>query len=156
MGRKNLIPTCLDCKTKLTSKNWHSDSKKDGWRLCIKCYNKRSNEHTKRYCKKKRAEDKDFDRARHLKADYGITLDDYDKMFQQQNGVCEICGKKETRKNQFGIKRLAVDHNHLTKKVRGFLCSKHNLGISYFNVDEQGIELLLKAIEYIRKTDDSI
>ena len=26
---------------------------------------------------------------------YGITLDDYNRMLEEQNGVCAICGQKE-------------------------------------------------------------
>lgn len=81
----------------------------------------------------------------------GITLEQYDQMFELQGGVCAICGNPEIAKNQFGIRRLAVDHNHATGKSRGLLCVKCNTGLGSFSVDEVGIELLLKAIEYVRR-----
>jgi hypothetical protein len=78
---------------------------------------------------------------------YGITLVDYNRMFQEQNGICAICGQPELQKNQFGVIRLAVDHNHIKGKVRGLLCSKCNKAIGIFNDD---ISLLESAINYLK------
>jgi hypothetical protein len=71
---------------------------------------------------------------------YGITSDDYAKMFVKQNGVCAICGKKPDLK-------LHVDHCHKTKKVRGLLCGNCNRGLGLFK-DE--VESLEKAIQYLK------
>jgi len=85
-----------------------------------------------------------------LKSKYGLTLGAYDLMLKGQNGVCAICGKKETQRSnkKGGIDSLRVDHNHKTGNVRGLLCSRCNFGISHFN-DE--IKLLEKAIDYLLK-----
>ena len=115
---------------------------------CKKCDAK---EH-KRWRSKK--SNRDIIRDRNLKQSFGITINDYDKIFETQNGVCAICGKKETRKNMYGIKRLAVDHNHISGEVRGLLCSCCNQGLGMFYVDDKGIELLLNAINYIRKNNE--
>ena len=56
-------------------------------------------------------------RNRQLKCRYGITLEDYEKMYSDQNGKCKLC-KKE--------KRLVVEHNHENGKVRGLTCDKCN------------------------------
>lgn len=50
---------------------------------------------------------------------YGITLDDYNKMFEEQDGGCAICGDTKDE-------RLHVDHNHDTGEVRGLLCNNCN------------------------------
>lgn len=63
-----------------------------------------------------------------LKNKYGITLDDYNKMFSIQNGSCKLCNK--THKNN---KPLHVDHCHKTNKVRGLLCFSCNWYMS--NID---------------------
>lgn len=57
---------------------------------------------------------------------YGITIDEYNQKFDEQGGCCCICGKPHKAK-----KRMHVDHNHLTGKVRGLLCYTCNshLGI---------------------------
>ena len=77
-----------------------------------------------------------------LRHAYGITLDDYDRMLEEQGGECAICGKHPTKK------RLCVDHDHQTNKVRGLLCEKCNWGIGQFN---DTVVLLRNAIEYLEK-----
>ncbi len=45
---------------------------------------------------------------------------DYERMLKRQQGGCAGCGGRPT------TKRLAIDHNHKTSKVRGLLCSVCN------------------------------
>ena len=59
---------------------------------------------------------------------YGITVDDYDVMLENQNGVCAICNRVDMQ----GI-RLAVDHDHDTKEVRGLLCAWCNVQLAWFD-----------------------
>ena len=56
---------------------------------------------------------------------YGITAEQYNKMLAEQNGVCAICGRPPK------TKRLHVDHDHKTGKIRALLCMMCNtkLGI---------------------------
>ena len=66
----------------------------------------------------------------HYKRTYGITLEDYNKMLKEQNNRCKICGQEETAKSRSRvrpIKKLAVDHDHKTGKVRGLLCHQCNV-----------------------------
>ena len=51
---------------------------------------------------------------------YGITSEDYDRLLAHQGGKCAICRKPP------GRIRLAVDHCHRAKKVRGLLCAYCN------------------------------
>lgn len=76
---------------------------------------------------------------------YGITQEQYTQILEQQNGVCAICEKPETAKNQYGLKRLAVDHNHKTNKIRGLLCNRCNTRLM---IIEDG-EYLKKAQNYL-------
>ena len=85
-------------------------------------------------------------RNRHLKRNFGITLDDYDRMLKSQNNRCAICNSTSTS-NKYH-KYFAVDHCHTTKKVRGLLCTRCNAGIGYMKDD---IERLQKAIAYLRE-----
>ena len=83
-----------------------------------------------------------------IKSKYGITLDQYKVMLILQGEVCAICKQKETRKNRYtGICKLHVDHDHLTGKVRGLLCSKCNFGISAF---KDNTDILIEAINYLK------
>ena len=90
------------------------------------------------------------DRVRNtdLKKDYGINLDDYDRMLAEQGGVCAICKQPERafEKRFDRVRKLAVDHCHDTGKVRGLLCTGCNQGIGNF---DHNIELLRLAITYL-------
>lgn len=59
-------------------------------------------------------------RAWKLKNHYGLSVDDYERMQQNQKGVCKICQKPP------GKRRLAVDHCHTNNKVRALLCASCN------------------------------
>lgn len=73
------------------------------------------------------ARNKDKRRNNSLRFSYGISLDDYNKLFAAQNGKCAICNKHQSRE----YRALCVDHNHATNKIRGLLCNNcnKNLGI---------------------------
>lgn len=75
---------------------------------------------------------------------YGITAEDYDHMFAEQNGLCAICGRPDSR-------ALSVDHDHETGKVRGLLCSKCNFLLGYADDDP---EILTRAIEYLAEVEE--
>lgn len=77
------------------------------------------------------------------KKNYGITLEQYNQMFVDQNGLCAICNEQETNG-----KKLAVDHDHKTEEIRGLLCGKCNMGIGLLRDSE---ELLLKAMGYLKR-----
>lgn len=84
-----------------------------------------------------------------LKSTYGITLAEYDKMLDDQKGVCAICGNHEKRKSRYGgICRLHVDHDHKTGKVRGLLCQQCNNGIGHF---KENVVTMSMAINYLTK-----
>jgi hypothetical protein len=72
-------------------------------------------------------------------AQYGITLEEYNRLFILQNGKCAICSVSQD-------KSLDVDHCHKTNKVRGLLCRKCNLGIGFM---QDNPEICKKASEYL-------
>ena len=78
-----------------------------------------------------------------LKCRYGISIEEYEKILEEQNGVCAICESKCTVKNC-----LAVDHCHKTKKVRGLLCQACNTTLGKM---KESPELLRKAAIYLEK-----
>lgn len=63
-------------------------------------------------------------RRNHLRRKYGMTPDDYERMYQSQSGLCAIC--------EDWHERLAIDHDHETGKVRALLCDKCNKGLGSF------------------------
>lgn len=82
---------------------------------------------------------------------FGINAVQFQKLFDDQNGVCAICNRPETAKdgNRDRIKGLSVDHCHKNGNIRGLLCSKCNIILGNVNDD---IGILLNAIEYLKKT----
>lgn len=84
-----------------------------------------------------------------LRKNFGITLEQYNKMFNEQGGCCKICNNPETAifKKTGATIMLAVDHCHKTGKVRGLLCGRCNPALGAFNDD---IEILESAIDYLR------
>lgn len=73
---------------------------------------------------------------------FGISLEEYNRMFAEQGGVCKICLQP-----QDGLtKNLAVDHCHKTGMIRGLLCKDCNIGLGAYKDNKQ---LLEKAIAYL-------
>lgn len=90
-----------------------------------------------------------MERSRHFKRKYGITTEEYNALSVKQNHKCFICEEAETAvAGNSGIKRkLAVDHDHDTKKVRSLLCWRCNGTIGKV---KESIELLQKMIDYLK------
>ncbi len=86
-------------------------------------------------------------RASKLKAKYGMSISEYDLLWEDQEGLCAICGQPETMKHQNGsVLRLSVDHSHKTGKVRGLLCRQCNLMIGHA---QDKPDILLKGAAYL-------
>lgn len=69
-------------------------------------------------------------RRGNLRRNFGLTLEQWDEMFESQHGVCKICNKEST-----DGRRLHVDHSENGDKivVRGLLCNLCNRGIGHFH-----------------------
>lgn len=74
---------------------------------------------------------------------YGVSREQYDTMFANQNGCCAIC----KRPQKDFKKRFGVDHNHRTNQVRALLCGPCNTGIGLFRDHP---EILQRAVEYLQ------
>lgn len=89
-------------------------------------------------------QNKEYTKEMHLKYKYGLSLERYNQMFEEQNGCCAICSYK------FGQKAsdCYVDHCHSTKKVRGLLCQHCNMALGGFRDKTESLE---KAIAYLER-----
>lgn len=84
--------------------------------------------------------------------DYGLTVEQYDKMLKEQGNRCAICraAVSNSKKDSF-----AVDHDHdccssiksCGKCVRGLLCHMCNISLGQF----KRLYLLEKAMTYLKK-----
>ncbi len=80
--------------------------------------------------------------AYHIRISYGITVEEYDALYELQGGRCVICGRHQSK-----LKRaLCVDHNHATGQVRGLLCIRCNSGIGHF---QDNSSLVRFAADYL-------
>jgi hypothetical protein len=77
----------------------------------------------------------------YLKNKFGISLVQYNDMYQVQKGRCAVCRNKQKGKV------LAVDHDHKTGRVRALLCSLCNFAVGAI---KDSPELALKMAEYLR------
>ena len=79
-------------------------------------------------------------RDKHLMRRYGLTSRDVDRMSEGQGGVCAVCRERPPEH---------VDHDHVTGRVRGVLCSCCNQGLGNFR---DRVDLLHRAIDYLETT----
>jgi hypothetical protein len=62
----------------------------------------------------------------HIKYRYGIPAIEYHEKLEAQNHACYICKQPENVVVNGKVIRLAVDHDHVTEKVRDLLCIRCN------------------------------
>lgn len=67
---------------------------------------------------------------RDLKRKFNITLEQYNSLFLSQNCKCAICGIHQKNLDR----RLAVDHDHYTGKIRGLLCNQCNRQLGWYEM----------------------
>ena len=85
----------------------------------------------------------EYFRHHNFKKVYGITLVEWEALFDSQNRLCAICGTDKQRG-----KNWHTDHDHSTGKVRGILCGWCNTGIGKL---QESREIMSKALDYLSK-----
>lgn len=114
---------------------------------CKSCINKRrrtlySPVKSKRVYEKRRLScpnDRVVAAAAHRRNKYGMTLEQWDEMMLNQGGMCAMCNEE---------RRLGVDHNHATGKVRALLCLGCNVAIGHL---KESADLATNAASYLKK-----
>ena len=82
-----------------------------------------------------------------LRKTYGLSTEEYNKIFEKQNGKCAICNKHQSELSR----PLNVDHCHNTNKIRDLLCDRCNLTVGYVencNIDD--------ILNYIKKHKEKL
>lgn len=143
-SKKHLLKP-IDESAELSKDNfyWH-ESKFD------KLKSETEKEYYRRWARRDREMNPDKYRNQSLRKQFGIGLDEYNAMLEEQKGTCAICEKPEHVLNRkTGEPRnLAVDHCHDKNKIRGLLCTNCNKMIGHA---QDSAELLSRAIKYIKK-----
>jgi len=144
----SLFSQCKDCRKEKVKISRRSRDEN------IPGYRKERLLKKKLYDMQMREKDPLFLRKKSLWNYYRMTLEQYEMMLINQEGVCAICKEPPTLANTKGKGFLEVDHDHSccsTKKscgecIRGLLCNPCNVGIGRFRDNP---EKLMAAIEYL-------
>lgn len=143
------MKTCTKCYQEKHFDDFHKDrSTKDGLypscKLCNK--GKSADKESKAVYDKEYRKNIGWKKAANH---YGTTPEFLELLYRHQEGLCAICACPETVVHPSGaVKRLAIDHEHSTDTIRGFLCQKHNQGLGLFS---DNIEFLRAAIIYLER-----
>lgn len=81
--------------------------------------------------------------AEHLRVDmrqkrYGLSPQQYQEMYEKQNGNCAICKRP--------YDTLSVDHDHKTLKIRGLLCVRCNTSLGGLG---DSVDNIRKVLDYL-------
>ena len=147
----------------------HPDRKHQAKGLCSKCYNaeyrasnqesirrgrKEASEKHKEYMKQYNRERRGSARAMHLHYRYGLTVEQYDALLEQQDYRCAAC---RTHEKDAPKGRLHVDHDHACcsgrdscgQCIRGLLCQSCNQALGHLKDD---IERITRLAAYVAST----
>lgn len=81
---------------------------------------------------------------RTLRKKFNLTIEQYDALLAAQGGRCFICQRKPAKD-----RALAVDHNHVTGRVRGLLCPSQ-CNYRLLGAFHEDADLFERAAEYLR------
>ena len=73
---------------------------------------------------------------------YKITSKQYEQILKKQNYLCAICCQNSDKR------KLSVDHDHETGKIRGLICRRCNVGLGMF---KDSVLFLSEAIKYLNR-----
>lgn len=110
-------------------------------------------ERLRKKAKKWRKNNKEAKKNSELQNKYGISVEQFNVMLVEQNGVCAICEQVEQsidpRTNT--VRTLAVDHCHVTGRIRGLLCSHCNRAVGLL---KENIKVMKSMISYLERFSD--
>lgn len=136
---KNLTGSavCMRCKKRKPKRQFYITFRKTLQRRteCNKCANKR--------VRKWKRTHKYALRLHNAKYHYGLTQSEYRELYKKHRFRCAICNKTAKENG----KRMAIDHDHKTGKVRGLLCWHCNCGLGSFHDNQKWLR---NAIQYLQ------
>ena len=134
----DLYRTCMTCGVEKNIVEFYVRNKKTGRRhsACKEC--------DKARVKARHQANPERTRNNDLKRNYGITLQEHQEIFDEQKGDCAICKGEGDGK----WKKLCVDHDHKTGKVRQLLCRNCNMVLGQVG---DNVNLLEEMIKYLQK-----
>ena len=128
-GQKWRKPTCKECELRAAREKYHKCPPTD-----------RRHRNAVNPCNSI-----EYRRKSKLWNRYGLTLEQFDSMLEEQDSKCKICNRELHYEGNIKEKPH-VDHSHSTGKVRGLLCGWCNTSIGYANDD---VKVLTEMINYL-------
>ena len=134
----DLYRTCMTCGKQKLATDFYVRNKVNMVRhsSCKECDKER--------VRKRHQDNPERTRNNDLKRNYGITITEHRQMFEEQNGACAICKGEGNGK----WKKLCVDHDHSTGKVRELLCRNCNMVLGQVG---DNVSILEEMIKYLQK-----
>lgn len=123
----------------------HKEERKIASRAYYNKNAKRISEQKKVY----RLVNKDKIRGIKLEETYGLSNEEYNAILESQDGKCAVCGKPNSGYSDKGgnFRKMFVDHDHETGKVRGLLCRDCNFALGLL---KDNPETILRLYEYAK------
>ena len=145
-GRGGLRPECKEC-TKRRRREWYiENSKREVERVRQWALANPDKIAERIVAARGSAQKRLSDRKSYLKRKYGMTIADYDRMHDEQGGVCAICSEPRPEE-----RTLHVDHDHETGVIRGLLCFRCNNALGDFREE---YDLFQRAADYLDRDDE--
>jgi hypothetical protein len=138
-GRDGHRTECKDCSLK-QRKQWYRDNRERSIAY-VKSWQEANPERVRASAQRNRSKKLKKMRELHLRRNFGLSIDEYERLLEQQGGGCAICQSPPTP----GIS-LHVDHDHGSGEIRGLLCFRCNNGIGLFR---ENPDLLQDAARYV-------
>lgn len=134
---------CSKCSLLKTASEFYKDlASRDGFSSqCRQCHGIYTAERRKR--PGVREAHRESARWHHKKKAYGITREDYQRIYESQDGKCASCRIDYPAAIRSG---LHVDHCHTTGRTRGLLCNSCNAALGHL---KESPELAQKLIAYM-------
>lgn len=141
MTTDSIEKQCTTCKEtkKIEAFLWRVESKTYRGQ-CRDCCNKRIGY-------RRQTQTPAFQRATKLRLSYGITPEDYDRLFAEQDGKCALCKTPSDWRPRRGLR---IDHCHVTGVIRGLLCDSCNSALGRLGDTVDG---LTKALNYLIRAE---
>ncbi len=143
---------CRVCKGLFDQENLTRDRNRHGELqdvgYCRSCMTVKSQRNSAKYGKRQKV----WQTKSTLRRNYGLTIEDYQSLYEAQGGRCKVCGIPRKSRLEIDAHRndvLHVDHSHKTGKVRGLLCRSCNHGLGCMKDDPS---VLRAAAEYLEAT----
>lgn len=89
------------------------------------------------------------ERDRRMKRKFGISMQERKDMLKSQDSKCAICRVQLSDTGHL----THTDHDHVTGKVRGILCTNCNRGLGHFQDSQNIIE---KALTYLNTHSNNV